>query len=215
MWIDEIKFLGEGKHSQFNEDTIIEHIFENIGTTNKFLVDLGAGGYGQKMSNSRHFIENGWKGYGVDMSEVVDSHVIRRFIEPETILSLLDGNETPLDLDLLLLDIDSCDFWVLKEILTKYEPRVIVTEYNGCLEPSKSVVLEYQKGYTWNNTDKYGYSFAAGVKLLERNGYTVIYNQHNVNLFAVRADLVPKVEVTAKRHQYHRHDPTAKFIPYE
>lgn len=81
-----------------------------------------------------------------------------------------------------------------------HRPRLICTEFNGTLEPNVSLVLEYEDGYTWDKTNKYGYSFAAGKKLLEKNGYVIIYNQHDTNIFAVRKELAPEIftEVTAR-----------------
>ena len=118
-------------------------------------------------------------------------------------------------MDFLNLDIDSCDYWVLKAILQTFSPRVICTEFNGCLDPYVKKVLRYEEGYTWDETDKYGYSFAAGKELLEGHGYTVVYNQHDVNIFAVRSDLLPFgfiPEVTAKRNQYHPHNPGDHWV---
>jgi len=214
-WTSELSAIKGGKYSQFDEDALIDFIFSKIGTTNKYLVDLGAWAYDGKMSNTKRLIESGWQGYGVDMNDSLDAWIVKQFITPEGILKLMAKKKTPTDFDLLNLDIDSCDFYVLKEILSKYRPRLIVSEFNGCLDPNKSLVLKYEQGYTWDNTDKYGYSFSAGVRLLEKNGYKVIYNQHDTNLFAVRAEDAPPVNVTARRNQYHPHNPDAKFIEYE
>lgn len=218
-WVSQIANLGEGKYSQFNEDAIIEHIFKNIGETNRFFVDLGAGAAAGKhgvISNTRKLREEGWKGFGVDMEATEDEWVVNDFIKPDNICGILKRKKTPKEFDFLSLDIDSSDFWVLKAILEGgYAPRAIVAEINGCLEPYSDKVLEYEEGYTWDGSDKYGFSFSAGKKLLEKHGYTVIFNQHNVNIFAIRHEGVPDVEITAKRHQYHRHNPHAKWDIYE
>ena len=211
-WVSDIHKQKGGVYSQFDEDAIIDFVFANIGTTNKYLVDLGAGAYDGKMSNTKRLIESGWNGYGVDMTETKETFIINRFIEPDTILDLMAEQKTPRSFDLLNLDIDSSDYWVLKNILSKYKPRLIVTEFNGCLHPYIPVALEYEKGYTWDGTDKYGYSFKAGFDLLESNGYRVIYNQHDTNIFAVLKELVPETIVQAKKNQYHPHNPNAKFI---
>ncbi len=213
-WIEEIKLIQKKDgQSQFEEAEIIQHIFDHIGETNRFFVDLGAGAYDGKMSNTSDMKQNGWIGFGVDMNPTED-WMKKYFITPENVVAILRENFTPKEFDFLNLDIDSCDFWVLKNILEAgYRPRLICTEFNGTLDPEKSVVLSYEGGYTWDNTNKYGYSFSAGKKLLGRHGYDIVFNQHDTNLFAIQSkDLAQDPAVTAIQRHYH---PTSKDATWE
>lgn len=214
-WIEKIKTLtGTNQQSQFSEDIIISHIFKNIGTVNKFFVDLGAGAYDGIMSNTRTLKHNGWNGFGVDCENITDEWIIKEFVTPGNVCSIMERQNTPVIFDFLNLDLDSSDYWVLKAILENYLPQLICTEFNGVLDPNIPVALEYEEGYTWDKTNKYGYSFAAGKKLLEEKGYTIIHNLHDTNIFAVRSDLVkvPFPEVKAKRNIYHPINQNAKWI---
>jgi hypothetical protein len=217
-WVTEIATLpSNGQQSQFGEEAIIDHIFQNIGFTNQYLVDLGAGAYGSStMSNTRKLKQAGWKGYGVDVKNKGEDWIIERFIKPDTILSILAEQNTPKEFDFLNLDIDSCDFWVLKQVLAEYSPRCICTEYNGTLRPEIPVVLKYEEGYTWDETNKYGYSFAAGKKLLEEHGYRIIHNMHNQNIFALKKELAKGLiyNVSAVQVQYHPENPHAVWEVY-
>ena len=217
-WVTEIANLPvSGQQSQFYEEVIIDHIFKNIGTTNLFMVDLGAGAYGDStMSNTRKLKQAGWNGYGIDARNKGEDWIIERFISPGNILNIMAEQNTPKDFDFLNLDIDSCDFWVLKNILKEYAPRCICTEYNGTLDPAIPAILRYEDGYTWDETNKYGYSFAAGIKLLEEYGYSAIYNMGNQNIFAVKKDLVKGLifNVTANRVQYHPESSNAIWETY-
>lgn len=216
-WIDKISFVKAGNmQSQFHEEAIISFIFQNIGIEHKWFVDLGAGAYDGTMSNTRKLKQDGWFGFGVDMTPTNDPWIIKEFIRPDNIVGIMQGLQTPFDFDFLNLDIDSSDFYVLQNILKHYRPRLICTEFNGTLDPNVSVVLEYEEGYTWDKTNKYGYSFAAGKKLLEESGYVIIFNQHDTNIFAILKELAPNgfTEVKAKRNIYHPINPTAKWIPY-
>lgn len=217
-WIKEIKDIRKkGGSGQFEESEIIAHIFDNIGTTNKFLVDLGCGAYGgSTMSNTRDMMMSGWQGFGVDMNPTGDDWVVQSFIQPQTIVTLLNGKETPKEFDFLNLDIDSSDFWVLKKILEAgFRPRLICAEYNGTLDPDKSVVLKYEEEYTWDGTNKYGFSLGAGKKLLKKHGYTIIYCQHDTNLFAIPSYLVEEpIELSAKQNPYHPINPNAVWVNY-
>lgn len=217
-WVTEIASLPRGgQQSQYGEEAIIDHIFKNIGCTNQYLVDLGAGAYGNEtMSNTRKLKQAGWKGFGVDVRNKGEDWIIERFIKPDNVVSILAEQNTPKEFDFLNLDIDSCDFWVLKQLLAEYSPRCICTEYNGTLRPELSVVLKYEEGYTWDETNKYGYSFSAGKKLLEEHGYRIIYNMHNQNIFALKKDLAKGLiyDVPAVQVQYHPENPHAVWEVY-
>lgn len=224
-WVEKIAALPDkGTYSQFNEDVIIQHIFKNIGTVNRLYVDLGAGAYNGKMSNTQLLRESGWIGFGVDAEAGDDTpHLIKEVITPENVVQIMKDrvkvsseHQKESVIDFLNLDIDSCDFWVLANILKNFQPRVICTEFNGTLDPDVAVALEYEPGYMWDGTNKYGYSFAAGKALLEWYGYSIIYNQHNVNIFAVHNNELIGVDVpkiSASKDMYHPVNPSAKFIP--
>lgn len=217
-WVTEIASLSAGsQHSQFGEDAIIDHIFKNIGFTNQYLVDLGAGAYGgSTMSNTRKLKQAGWKGFGVDVKNKGEEWIIERFIKPDNVANILAEQNAPREFDFLNLDIDSCDFWVLKKLLAEYSPRCICTEFNGTLRPEVPVVLKYEEGYTWDETNKYGYSFAAGKKLLEEHGYRIIYNMHNQNIFALKKELAKGLlyDVPATQVLYHPQNPHAVWEAY-
>jgi hypothetical protein len=217
-WVTEITNLrSHGLQSQYGEELIIDHIFNHIGVTNRYMLDLGAGAYGESsMSNTRKLIQTGWNGYGVDVNNKGETWIIERFITPGTILSILAEQDTPKDFDFLNLDIDSCDFWVLKKLLQEYSPRCICTEFNGTLDPGQSIVLKYEEGYAWDETNKYGYSFAAGEKLLGEYGYKIIYNMLNQNIFAVKKELVKGLifDITATQVWYHPENLNAIWETY-
>jgi hypothetical protein len=215
-WINEIKTLkGNNLQSQFSEDIIISHIFKNIGTTNKYFVDLGAGAYDGKMSNTRTLKSNGWDGFGVDCANITDDWIIKEFVKPENVCQILASQNTPLEFDFLNLDLDSSDYWVLQNVLKQYSPQLICTEFNATLMPDIPVALEYEDGYTWDSTNKYGYSYAAGKKLLEQHGYVIIFNLHDTNIFAIKCELIKELQfptIGAKRNIYHPINNDAKWI---
>ena len=217
-WITEIPLVPPGGHySQIGEEGLIDYIFAQIGLTNRYYVDLGAGAYGDStMSNTRWLRQSGWSGYGVDMRSKGEEGVIERFIKPDNIVAIMQEQHTPQQFDFLNLDLDSCDFWVLKSVLGYYAPRCICTEFNGTLNPVLSVVLEYQDGYTWDQTNKYGYSFGAGKKLLGEHGYRIVHNMGNQNIFAVREDLVRGLvfQVGATQMASHPENPWAIWEAY-
>ena len=107
------------------------------------------------------------------------------------ILETLQVLNTPIEFDLLAIDIDGNDYWILKEVLSKHKPRVIVSEFNSEHPLEQSKTIEYDPKFTFDNfSDYYGYTYGAGEKLAKEFGYTIIYQQSNMNLFYLRNDLV-------------------------
>jgi hypothetical protein len=90
-------------------------------------------------------------------------------------------------LDLLSIDIDSQDYWVLQAALKFAKPRVVVMEYNGNLPPSVSITVPL------NHSEPkgvfYGASLAALNSLLEKDYALVGCTPNGVNAFWVRRDL--------------------------
>ena len=187
------------KYSQNGEEFILKYIFDNIGVTNKFFVDLGAWD-GTHLSNTKLFAEQGWKGLLVDGKEFPG--VYKSFITVENIIRTLALHHVPNDFDLLSLDIDGNDYWILEQVLSYYKPRVIVSEYNSEHDPYIAKTIKYDPKFVFFPNDYYGYTYGAGVKLAERFGYTIIHQQSNLNLFYLRNDLMPVEKPNVKVELY-------------
>lgn len=201
-WIKEIKNQKQRrKYSQNGEEYVLKYIFDHIGTTNKRLVDIGAWD-GKHLSNTRLFIEQGWQGILIDAKDFPG--VYKSFITKENIIETLQINGCVQAPDLLSIDIDGNDYWVLNEVLQHYSPRVIVSEFNSEHPLSESKTIEYDPAFTFDNfSDYYGYTYGAGLNLAAEFGYTIIYQQSNLNLFYLRNDLVterPDFPVNVYRH---------------
>jgi len=164
-WIKEIKNQPRWpSHCQNGETDILRYIFNHIGLTNKFLVDIGAWD-GYHLSNTRALMDTGWKGLLVDAKDFPG--IYKSFVTVENIIEILKSNDVPNKFDLLSLDIDGNDYWILKKILEKYKPRVIVSEFNSEHPLEESKAIEYDPNFEFGATDYYGYTFGAGVKLAE------------------------------------------------
>jgi hypothetical protein len=200
-WIKEIK--NQPRYPGFcqnGESDILKYIFNNIGLTNKFLVDIGAWD-GTHLSNTKAFMDTGWNGLLVDAKDFPG--VFHSFVTVENITEILTSNNVPKEFDLLSLDIDGNDYWILKKILQDYRPRVIVSEYNSEHPLSESKTIEYDPKFAFDATDYYGYTYGAGLKLAKEFGYTVVYQISDTNLFYLRNDIVneePEFDVKQFRH---------------
>jgi len=189
------------KYSQNGEEYRLEFIFDNIGETNRIFVDVGAWD-GIHLSNTKLFSDKGWKGLLIDGKDFPG--VVKSFVTVDNILETLTSNNIPVEFDFLSIDIDGNDYWILKKILSQFKPRVIVSEFNSEHPIEESKTIKYNPDFKFDNySDYYGYTYGAGLKLAAEFGYTIIYQQSNMNLFYLRNDLVtetPSFPVQMFRH---------------
>lgn len=216
-WVHKLPSIKEArktnKYSQHGEEVVLQMIFDNIGTTNKYLVDYGAGD-GFNLSNSRALIEKGWTGLLMDGFHEGNG-VVKEFITPYNIIKLYRKHGVPAVFDLLSIDLDSFDFEVLYAQIELYHPRVIIAEFNPYFQ-HESVYLEYEEGYVWDGTHKYGFSFECIRKWSYRLGYSIIY-ENGCNVILVQNDTIGGYHdfgITHKAQTVHPFNPNAKWINY-
>lgn len=169
-------------HSQNGESLILEKVLNEIGITDPVCLDIGAGdGYHQ--SNTRYFKDKGCRVRMVD----VDTKGTEGIISEKVNLVNCHRHiiENP---NLLSIDIDGNDFWILREMLRCNKPDVICFEVNSQLPIDKCWVMPYKEDHVWDGTWFYGMSYLAGCKLCRDHGYTIYTVVNNTNIIAVRND---------------------------
>ena len=219
-WVQGIKNVPLNKmYAQFGEEAIFDYIFKHIGTINKYIVDFGAGTLNSGLSNSRYLIESGWSGLLMDGNPAEENDIIKKeFITAENIVSLFDKYKVPKEFDLLSIDIDGNDFWVLKSILeSDYSPRVIINEFNGCLQEGVIQVMKYNPSHSWGENDYYGASFEAFKYLLNQAGYTLVHQIATTNMIFIKSEIVGEQDfgVNYVRSQYHAHSPNREWVYFD
>ena len=213
-------YVSFDEYSETGEDGILLYIYSIIGTTNKKLVDIGAGGIGG--SNTANLILNhGFTGLLIDGNEksiksargffefqqaASGLTLLSTFVNAENINELIRQNGIKGEIDLLCLDIDGNDYWVLKAIEI-VEPRVIVLEYQDLLGPDRAWTIPYKKDFDVHSyvvnkeTNNYcGASLQAFTKLCNARGYRLVgCNKTGWNAFFVKKGLgenfLPEVSV--------------------
>ena len=184
-------------YSQTTEDGIIDGIFENINTTNKYFVEFGAWN-GELYSNTANLrINKQWEGLlleGNPAKSKAFDYVTHGMVTAENINQLFDENNVPKSYDLLSIDIDGNDFWVWKSIdETRFRARVVVIEYNhNFYDLSKSMAIKYDSNLdsTIASIHYYGATIRAYKKLGEEKGYSLIFRVNDQNLFFVDRNLL-------------------------
>jgi len=212
-WLDNLRSFHHSNlrdqkgYSQYGEEVVIKYIFDNIGVTNKFCVDFGAGD-GYWLSNSRALLDNGWTGLLMEGSQANEqAGVVQEHITAENINSLFGKYDVPHNFDLLSIDIDGNDLWVWKAI--EYTPRVVVIEFNGTIGRGISKTIKYNPEHVYRHNDYYGASFEALKKLGKEKGYTLVHELASTNMFFILTKLVDQHDcgVTYSPNQYHKPAP--------
>lgn len=187
-WIEGLYDIkGKDLYSQNGEGLHLEYIFHSLSKSvsiDKSYIDIGAGD-GFILSNTRHLRNMGWTGMCLDKTtgQKVDISNIQQWLDPCLYAP-----------DLVSIDIDGNDFWVLDKLLSTFTsnngPLVIIAEFNAAYAYDDSKTIEYDKDFEWQGDDYFGFSFKAGEKLAEKHGYKVVFQNNDMNTYLVRSDLV-------------------------
>jgi hypothetical protein len=182
--------------SQFGEDGVIEKIFEIIEPGPRFAVEFGAAN-GIVSSNTRNLIINhGWGALLIEGDEERAQRLFKNYrdvprvtplhawVFPGNVEILFEENGVPKDLDLLVIDIDSNDYYVWK-VIHEFRPKVVLIEINPLFPPPQRMVIDFHPLNFWDETDYFGASFQSMYELGKRKGYEVIYCTQGINLFFV------------------------------
>lgn len=225
-WINRMNFMPIfKKYSQCGEEGYIEHILANVKkkcNLTYFLVDIGASD-GEWLSNSKYFIEKyNYNAILLDGdNKGKDDVVHKEWLTAENICEVLEKYKCPKEFDFLSFDTDGNDIYILEKILEKYQPKVIVSEFNPIWKKSENKTIAYNPNHTWNNDTYYGYSFAAGKVLAEKFGYKIIFQNGDLNLYYVKKDFLQnadaELEINYKEGMlYHAQHPEGKvWVEYK
>jgi hypothetical protein len=186
-------------YSQDQSDGVIENLFQNLGTKDKYYVEFGVE-TGEECVTRHLWEKYGWDGLLMDgAGKSVDARVIRNhFFTAENIVSLFEQYNVPKNFDLLSVDIDRNDFYVTRAILeADYRPRVIALEVNRNFEVDQAYTVVYNSTARWTGDSHCGMSPLAATYLVKKYGYDVIYYESaGINMFFVQRpaliDLVSK-----------------------
>lgn len=216
-----LRDTGFRVYSECDEDGILLYIFSLIGWTNKRCVEVCAGD-GIQCNTTNLILHHGFNGLLIDGdSELVNRGrkffmrhpntavfpppFVHAWITKRNINELISNHGFSGEIDLLSLDMDGMDYWILSE-LNVIQPRVIVLEYLEIIGPERAITVPYSDDfwgfakYTTNGMMDYaGASLLAFTKLLAGRGYRLVgCNRFNYNAFFVKEELARDVLPGAK-----------------
>ncbi len=195
-WRADLEAHAASVHSQGGEDGVLLRLFERIGVGQRSFVEFGAWD-GLHLSNTANLrLHHGWSGLLMEGSDRADGVLVRRErIDAENVEALFDRYAVPVDVDLLSIDIDGNDYWVWSA-LRRYQPRVVIVEYNVFFLPEIAKTIAYDAAHEWDK-ERYGLyhgaSLAAFHKLATEKGYVLAWTEpYAPNAVFVHADAWPE-----------------------
>jgi hypothetical protein len=193
----DLKQFGAKYHSQNDEDGIIEAIFNHIPPRSKYFVEFGIGpnwldkeyAHGLEGNCVRLRDELGWQGLFMDGGTHPEQYGIKtEFIKATKINGLLRKYAVLEDLDIISIDIDGQDFWILMAI--DYRPTLFIIEYNpNFFQLFQKLTVPFDEKFRWDGTNFYGASLGALTALASDKGYRLVY-ANGVNAFFVMESLL-------------------------
>lgn len=204
------------RYSQNGEDGILAHLFDQIGVRTGLFVEIGAADGEQNCT--RALAEDGWSGLWIEGDPALARHaaeldlggrvqVANVMVSPNGIVDLLRSHGVPQEFDLLVVDIDSSDYWLVDALLGPFRPTVLVVEVNGehhwpWVQPRRSAAGPSTG--SWDRSWNYGASLGAFDRLLSSRGYALLgCDSTGVNaFFVVDAHVPDSLEVAPWRARY-------------
>ena len=198
---------GAKYFSQYDEDGIINDIISRISyLKNPKFLEIGVGGGLEIENNTINLLINGSKGIWIEASRKKAQEIKNcfNFFIKENKLVLINNLATPENInillkdefssiDLLSLDIDSIDFYILKKLLSQkeFKPSILVIEYNAIFGPESEVVVDYDSCLNNNQKNSYfGASLLSYAKLLYKYNYILICTGiTGANAYFLRKDI--------------------------
>lgn len=200
---------GHKIYSQTDEDGILEFLFSKIGG-NKTFVEIGCGNGTE--NNTHALLLKNWRGVWLDASgqniEFIRTNLgpdSARLVVRQAFITAANCVETVREgllalgcpeADLLSLDIDGNDLYVLEKILSALKPSVLCVEYNARFPYPMEVSIAYREANVWQMDDYQGASLGAFVRLAEKHGYVLVScSVAGTNAFFVHGKLAEKFVV--------------------
>jgi hypothetical protein len=187
-----LKDVGFRVYSQFEEDGILLYIFSVIGTTNKRVVEICASN-GVECMATNLIINHGWNGllFDGDKKNVEDGIKFftsndstwlhppifkEAWLTCENINELIKESDFVGEIDLLSLDIDGNDYYIM-EAINVIKPRVIICETLNVIPSDLALTIPYKSDFSRQESlhpDFMSVSLLAMKKMLNKKGYRLI-----------------------------------------
>jgi hypothetical protein len=174
----------------------IERQLRLLGIHAGSIVDIAASDGVTLSCTLQYFRRPEWGGLAVELDsskfaklayvydEFEGVNLARCKVTPLNVVELLRSNSIPIDFELLNLDIDSYDLFVLKAILEGgYRPRLISMEINEKIPPPLFFTVRFDESHGWSGDHFYGCSIVAAAETMANHGYVLALLEYNNAIF--------------------------------
>ncbi|MBC8428214.1 MAG: hypothetical protein H8D94_01950 [Candidatus Pelagibacter sp.] len=168
-------------YSQYGEEGVLEHIFNNINHTANYCVDIGAMD-GVLSSTTKYMREQyNWDSLLLEGSTKHQQHnkdVKLEWVTKDNVIQLFEKYNVPKDISMVNIDIDYNDYWITEAIMsnTQYNVDLFVVEFNPGIPSSDSLTVPYNEKATKDATYYFGTSLLALEKLALEHNYKLLYS---------------------------------------
>ncbi len=193
--------------SQWGEDGILDFLFTKLEISKPKMVEFGVGVFDE--CNSRFTAEfRNASVYMVDLNDDLTSNVFKMeinwknqlfpvidLITPDNALNHLKTAKTLMGgVDVVSLDIDGNDYWVLKALELE-EVSIVICEYNPVYggEIMCTIVRDdkFNRAQAHHSLLHYGMSLKAAISLMDNKGFTFVgSNRVGNNAFFLKKDFI-------------------------
>jgi hypothetical protein len=198
------------RFSQNGEDGILAEILRRLDVAGGVAVEIGASDGAENCT--RALVEDGWRAVWLEADPEAAARatvalagrgsMVQAWVTAENVCGLLDGAGVPDEPEVLVIDLDGNDFYVLDALLRRRRPHVVVIEYNALAGPSWWV-QPYDPERTWDHTAWHGAGLNALTWLCNRYGLSLVgCDSTGVNAFFVRGDRSAAFNAAGPRDHY-------------
>jgi len=111
------------------------------------------------------------------------------YITPLNVIEIFNNFNVPDDFDILKIDIDGYDLEVIRKILEKYKPKIIIAEINEKIPPPILFEVSFKENYLWDHSHCFGFSISSGKRVLDNYGYKILSIFELNNILCLNNDL--------------------------
>lgn len=184
------KFINSSKNSNLGEETVIKKFLRYVKIQNKVCVDIAASD-GTTQSNTLFLYKQDWSGLALEYDggrfSILANHykkfsnvnLMRVKALPENVVAILEANLISKNFEFFNLDIDSYDYFVLDQVLSKYRPQLICTEINEKIPTPIEFSVKYSPDHFWHGDHFYGQSISQLYKLCVKYNYKIVELYYN------------------------------------
>jgi hypothetical protein len=181
----DLEIHGHGEAKKLIELT------KNLDITSGYYVDIGASDGWSSSATFPFAKNNNFSGLSIELDDkkfkkmqfvynkFENASISKSKVTPDNVKEVLDKFDVPQNFDILNLDIDSYDLFVIKKLLKSYRPKIISMEINEKIPPPIYFTVTYDENYFWKGDHFFGCSLQAAYEELikfDYKLYTVMYN---------------------------------------